>query len=98
MAKSAPPNRQEPSEAVGSGDYLIDVSADSSNHELLILTHCPICGDQLIDDLENRDQVNPDLVDGHIATHSPADLDLDGPYHFTPMADILIKLHGLDTD
>lgn len=78
--------------------YLTDVSADSSNHELLILTHCPICGDQLIDDLENRDQVNLDLVDGHIATHSPADLDLDGPYHFTPMADILIKLHGLDAD
>jgi hypothetical protein len=98
MAKSAPNNRHQPSEAAGSDDYLIDVSADSSNHELLVLTHCPICHTRLIDDLDDYKHSESDPVADHIATHSPADLDVDGPYHFTPMADILIRLHGLEAD
>ena len=98
MAKSAPNNRQEPSETAGSGDYLIDVAADSSNDELLVLTHCPICHTRLIDDLDEWKHGHDDPVADHIATHSPGDLDLDGPYHFTPMRDILIRLHGIEAD
>jgi hypothetical protein len=96
MPKSAPNNRHQTSEAAGTGEYLIDYGADSSKGEQLILIRCPICDEQLIDDLD----YSPDHTEitDHIATHSPADLDLDGPYRFTPMADILIQLHGLKAD
>ena len=99
MAKSAPNNRHQASEAAGSGEYLIDVSADSSNHKQLLLIRCPICHTRLIDEIpEQQEHADRAAVREHIATHSPADLDLDGPYRFTPMADILIRLHGIEAD
>jgi hypothetical protein len=78
--------------------HLADISASSSNHPRYVLTVCPICGERIVDDLDAHRYSNDDPVVDHIATHSPADLDLDGPYRFTPMADILIELHGLEAD
>ena len=75
---------------------LVDVSSDSSNHRTLVLMVCPICNNRLFDDMETCRQTHPEKVANHISNHTPSDLGIEGRYRYTPMADILVELHGLN--
>jgi hypothetical protein len=75
-------------------EYLADISDESSNHPNLVLVRCPICDEQIIDDLDDCNHSHVTDVETHILQHDPEDLGLD-EYEFRPMADILIELHGL---
>jgi len=75
-------------------DYLADISEESTNHRNLVLVRCPICDEQIIDDLDDCNHSHVETVECHILQHDPEDLGLDD-YEFRPMADILIELHDL---
>jgi len=77
-------------------EYLVDISNDSVNHPLYVLSRCPICDEQILDPDEDcgTGKNHPKIVECHIQQHDPEDLGLDD-YQFRPMADILIELHGL---
>lgn len=75
-------------------DYLADISDDSSNHPLWVMVRCPICDEQIIDDIDDCNRSHVETVETHIQQHDPDDLGLD-EYRFRPMADILMELHDL---
>ena len=76
-------------------DYLLDLSADSSNHKVWVLVRCPICDEEIVDADEcGIGKKHPEIVEEHIQQHEPDELGLD-EYQFRPMADILMELHGL---
>lgn len=78
------------------GSQLVDISADSSNEQVLVLMVCPICSRQLFDDIEACRRTHPEKVANHISDHTPSDLGIEGRYRYRPMADILVELHGLN--
>lgn len=60
---------------MAASDCLVDASSTNTNGTYLILTRCPICGVQLIEDLDGYVSQKP-VID-HIANHEPEDLDLE---------------------
>lgn len=75
-------------------DQLVDI-AENSEGEMLLLTACPICGNEFDVGYSPADI---ETVDEHIANHDPEDLGLDQDgYQYKPMADILIEFHGLSS-
>jgi hypothetical protein len=58
------------------------------------MVRCPICDEQIIDDIDDCNHSHVETVECHILQHDPEDLGLED-YEFRPMADILIELHDL---
>lgn len=78
------------------GEYLVEI-ADNSEGDIFVLVKCPICDTRVVEN--PREEVDNEEVAEHIATHKPEELGLDEDgYQYTPMADILIRLYGFDTE